>query len=66
MQISPITTATRLEAAVQADGRLAVRERHTADSGESEDRTYLAEAEDDLDAMLVVNGRQYLERLAVR
>lgn len=66
MQSSPITTATRLEAAVQIDGRLAVRELHQADSGEQEIRSYLAEAETDLDAMLLANGLQFLERLATQ
>lgn len=66
MQISPITTATRLEAAAQSDGRLAVRERHSADSGEAEERVYLAEAAADLDSMLTANGKQFLERLAAQ
>jgi hypothetical protein len=66
MQISPITTAIRLEAAVQIDGRQAVRELHQADSGEQEIRSYIAEPEADLDAMLLANGLQFLERLATR
>lgn len=64
MRISLITTATRIEATVQRDGRLAVRERHAADSGEVEERTYLAESGSDLDAMLIANGRQFLARLS--
>lgn len=66
MRTSTYTTATRLEAAAQSDGRLAVRELHEADSGEREERAYMAEAEDDLDAMLVVNSRQFLGRLATQ
>ncbi len=64
MRISLLTTATRIEATVQRDGRLAVREHHQADTGESEDRMYLANAGDDLDAMLIENGRQFLATLA--
>jgi hypothetical protein len=59
-----IVTATRIEASVQADGRLSVRELHEADAGESEVRSYLADAEADLDAMLVENSRLFLGRLA--
>lgn len=59
-----VVTSVRLEARPQKDGRLAVRERHTADGGESEERTYLAPANADLDAMLLVGQRQFLERLA--
>ncbi len=61
-----IVTATRLEASVQKDGRLAVRELHQADGGESEVRAYLAEGDADLDAMLAANSRAYLERLATK
>ena len=64
MRISLLTTAIRIEAAAQIDGRIAVRELHTADSGERDDRTYLAEADDDLDTMLAANGRLFLARLA--
>jgi hypothetical protein len=60
----PVVTATRIEAAPQVDGRLAVREVHQADGGEREERTYLAEPEADLDAMLAANSKQFLERLA--
>jgi hypothetical protein len=60
----PVVTATRIEAAPQRDGRLAVREVHLADGGEREERSYLAPADADLDAMLAANSRQFLERLA--
>jgi hypothetical protein len=60
------TTATRLSANVQVDGRLAVRELHEADTGEYEVRDYLAEAAADLDAMLEANSLAYLERLATK
>lgn len=59
-----VITSTRLSANVQRDGRLAVRELHEADGGESEVREYLAEAGADLDAMLAEGGRLFLERLA--
>ncbi len=59
-----VVTSTRLSANAQRDGRLAVRELHAADGGESETREYLAEAGADLDAMLAANGRLFLERLA--
>lgn len=60
----PVVTSTRLEAAVQKDGRLAVRELHQGDAGESEVRTYLAEANADLNAMLAANSKLYLAKLA--
>lgn len=59
-----VITSTRLEATPQKDGRLAVRESHRADGGESEERIYLAPADADLAAMLAENGRLYLEKLA--
>lgn len=59
-----VITSTRLEAAVQIDGRFAVRELHQANGGESEHRFYLADPGADLDAMLAANGRAYLTRLA--
>lgn len=59
-----VITSVRLEAKAQADGRLDVRERHSADGGEVEERTYLAPADADLDALLAEGGRQFLERLA--
>lgn len=64
---SAVTTATRLEAAVQIDGRIAVRERHATDFGDTEDRIYIAPAGSDaaaLDAMLEANAEAYLQRLA--
>lgn len=62
----PVITSTRLEAAAQIDGRLAVRELHQADGGESEERTYLAPANADLNAMLVEGGRLFLAQLAAK
>lgn len=59
-----VITSTRLSASPQADGRLAVRELHTADGGESEVRSYLALPGDDLDALLTLHGAQFLQRLA--
>lgn len=59
-------TSTRLEAAPQIDGRLAVRELHQADGGESEERTYLAPADADLDSMLEEGGRLFLAALAAK
>lgn len=61
-----IVSATRIEAAVQSDGRFAVRELHTADGGESQERQYLSPANADLDAMLSENSRLFLESLALR
>lgn len=61
-----IVSSTRLSANVQKDGRKAVRERHQADSGESQVREYLAEAGADLDALLAQNGRLFLKMLATR
>lgn len=62
--IASVITSERLEARAQADGRLAVREAHQADGGEYEERVYLAGPEDDLDAYLEANGRDFLRRLA--
>lgn len=61
-----IVTGVRLEAAPQIDGRLAVRERHTADGGEVQERQYLAPADADLDAMLAANSIAFLAELATR
>jgi hypothetical protein len=62
--VASVITSTRLEAKAQADGRLAVREGHQADGGEYEERAYLAEPGADLDALLELHGRLFLERLA--
>lgn len=65
-KFSPLTTATRVSASVQIDGRIAVREKHETDFGDVEFRDYVAEAEDDLDAMLEANSGLFLERLATK
>lgn len=57
-------TSTRTEAAPQKDGRLFIREVHTADGGERQERVYLAPANADLDEMLTENGRLFLASLA--
>lgn len=63
-RFTPYTTATRLEAREQIDGRLAVRELHETDDGRSEERSYLAPPDADLDVMLEENSRLYLAKLA--
>ena len=63
---SPVTTATRVAASPQIDGRLAVHEIHQADGGEREERFYLAEEDADLDALLELHSRLFLQRLAAR
>ena len=60
-----VVTSTRLEARPQIDGRIAVRELHQADGGESEIRSYIAPANANLDAMLAAHSAQFLERLAM-
>ena len=61
-----IVTSTRLEASVQIDGRIAVRERHVSDAGDQQETQYLADAGSNLDAMLAANGRAFLAYLATR
>lgn len=61
-----IVTATRIEASPQIDGRIAVRELHTSDAGDSDERSYLADAGADLDAVMAANSVRFLERLATR
>jgi hypothetical protein len=60
------TSANRLSANVQVDGRLAVRDLHESDTGEYVVRDYLAEAAVDLDSLLEANSMAYLERLATK